>query len=357
MPSRVAAAAENALLRELAYWYHQLNAALFESALRPPTLSLEATERQLGRWTAGERTITLSRHLVETEPWGVVLEILKHEMAHQYCTEVLGVEGETAHGQTFRRICAARGIDGRATGLPSSGMDPSRERVLRRIQRLLALADSPEEHEAQAAMNAAQRLMLKHNLSTAEAGSQQSYHVSWLGNPSQRLQAYQRILAGILSEHFFVQCVWVWSYDARRGSRGRVLEVTGTASNLELATWVHDYVLGTAEGLWREHRRSRGIESNKDRRRYLSGVMVGFHETLQGQQERHREEGLVWVGDADLEAFVGARHPSIRRARAATLQVDDAWRSGRSAGRDIVLHKPVKDTGKSRGLRLPGPNR
>lgn len=357
MPGRIAAAAENALLRELAYWYHQLNASLFDSALRPPTLSFEASARQLGKWDPRQRTLTLSRALIEEHPWGVVLEVLKHEMAHQYCTEVLGVSGESPHGDTFRRVCKARGVDGRAMGLPASQADPARDKVLRRIQRLLALADSPEEHEAQAAMNAAQRLMLKHNLSIAEAGVEQSYHVTWLGEPSKRLQAYQRILAGILSEHFFVQCVWIWSYDAARGARGRVLEVTGTASNLEMATWVHAFVLGTAERLWTDHKRRRGIPGNKDRRRFLSGVMVGFHEKLQGQERKHRSEGLVWVGDADLEAYVGARHPSVRKARAASIRVDDAFGSGRSAGHDIVLHKPVAHHGRARGLRLGGPTK
>ena len=355
MPSRIAETAENALVRELMVWWRQYNAALFEDALRPPVLALEDTERQLGRWERGARTLALSRQMVAQQPWGVVLEVLKHEMVHQYCDEVLGVEDEGPHGPTFKALCARLGIDGRAVGTPVAPEDPARLRILRRIQRLLALADSPEQHEAQAAMNAAQKLMLKHNLEAAGGAHPLDYGVRWLGAPSQRLQAWQRILGGILAEHFFVRGVWVWSFDVARGARGRVLEISGTPSNLEIAAYVYDFLVRTAERLWREHKAAHGIRHNRLRRRFLSGVMVGFHEKLQGQQANNREEGLVWTGDADLEQYVRSRHTSLRRARANRIQTDGAWQHGRQAGRQIVLHKPVVDRGERRGLRITGP--
>ena len=55
--------------------------------------------------------------LVTEHPWTVVLEVLRHEMAHQYVDEVLGVHDETAHGPTFQAVCEARAIDGRAAGV------------------------------------------------------------------------------------------------------------------------------------------------------------------------------------------------------------------------------------------------
>jgi hypothetical protein len=352
---RLADTAHNALVRELASWWRQYNASLFDGSMRPPVLSLEETARQLGRWERQTRTLSLSRAMVADEPWGVVLEVLKHEMAHQYCDEVLGVVDEGPHGPTFRSICHSMGIDGRATGRPTAASDPDRARILRRIQRLLALADSPERHEAEAAMGAAQKLMLKHNLAASAAASPQSYGVRWLGRPTQRLQVQHRALAGILADHFFVRCVWVWSFDAVRQARGRVLEICGSDSNLEIASYVHGFLLETAERVWVDHKRAHGITANRDRRRFQAGVMVGFHEKLGQQAVQNRQEGLVWVGDADLEDYVGLRHPSLRRARRSTMRADAAWHHGRSAGREIVLAKPVRDQGTSRGLRLSGP--
>ena len=86
-------------------------------------------------------------------------------MAHQYVHEVLGKVDESAHGPAFRELCARLGIDAGAAGVPAAGAPSADDaRVLERIARLLALAESANVHEAQAAMNAAQRLMLKHNL-------------------------------------------------------------------------------------------------------------------------------------------------------------------------------------------------
>ena len=59
-----------------------------------------------------------------------------------------------------------------------------------------------------------------------------------------------------------------------------MLEVCGTPENLEIATYVHGFLLETADRLWARHRRENDT-GNKDRRRYLLGVMMGFEEKLE----------------------------------------------------------------------------
>ncbi len=128
-------------------------------------IELSDAASRLGRWVPDVRTIEIARRLVLEQPWGVVVEVLKHEMAHQYVHEVLGAVDESAHGPAFRDLCERLGIDASAAGMPAAaGTTDEDARVLERIARLLALAESANVNEAQAAMNAAQRLMLKHNL-------------------------------------------------------------------------------------------------------------------------------------------------------------------------------------------------
>jgi len=354
---RLSASLERALLRELGVWWAYLDATLFDGQMRPATLALGDTRRQLGRWERDTRTLVLSRRLVVEQPWGAVVEVLKHEMAHQFCDEVLGVHGEGPHGLTFRRVCAERGIDGAPTGTPTDGGAGSakRARVVARIQKLLALAESPEQHEAEAAMRAARRLLLAHNLSVAEAQVEPRYGWRQLGRPTGRVPTHERLLAGILANHFFVSCVWVQAFDVRSGKRGRQLEIAGTPENLEIAAWVRSYLLETGTRLWAAHKRERGISGNRDRRRFLQGVMVGFHEKLQAEAEACAERGLVWVGDAGLDGFVAQRHAHLRSGRRTTVTTDEAWQDGRAAGRQIVLRKPVSADPSRRGRRLPGP--
>lgn len=344
---------EAALVREVRRMWVGYNILYFHRAMKPPRFDLGDEQTRLGSWNLGTRTLTLSRRLCREQPWGVVCEVLKHEMAHQYAHEVLGARDETAHGPAFRHVCERLRIDAASKGLPADhgDVDEGRSRVVRRIQKLLALAQSPNVHEAEAAMNAARRLMLEHNLATPADGS---YRFLQIGRVSGRIAEHERLLANLLAEHFFVEVIWAPAYDVPTGKNGRVLEVCGTEGNLEMAAWVHGFLLETAERLWREHRRAQGIRGDRDRQTYLSGVMRGFGDKLAEGARQCREEGLVWVGDPGVMTYMRARYPRMRTVRFGGRTISDAWEHGHAAGREIVLHKPVTASGEARGPRLLG---
>jgi hypothetical protein len=355
VPPELSAVLEAALVRELRATFWQINDTFFKGGLRAPTLELVSTRQNLGRWIPSTRTIEISRLLVLEKPWGAVVEVLKHEMAHQYVHEVLGETEQTPHGRAFQDACARLGIDARASGVPDAPADAAEEKVVERIARLLALAESPNRHEAEAAMAAAQRLMLKYNLDAARApaGGQRDYRHVHLGKPTGRVSEHERLVAMILGKHFFVEAIWVPVYRPIEGLRGSVLEICGTRSNLAIAEYVHGFLHETAERLWRDHKTSHGIRADRDRRTYLAGVMVGFADKLARQEAQSRTEGLVWVQDGDLSRFFRRRHPYVRHVRHAGQRRTDAWAHGREAGRQIVLHRPVQSAAEARGRLLP----
>jgi hypothetical protein len=343
-----------ALLRELAETWREFNGNHFRGRLRSPAFALSEVGSRLGQWNSTTRTISIDRKLVFEKPWSVVREVLKHEIAHQFVDEVMGIRDQTAHGPAFESVCARFAIDPRATGVPAAG-DADGNPVLRRIARLLALAESPNVHEAETAMKTAQQLMLRHNIDARVAAAKEGYAFVHLGVPRRRVEAAEHVLAGLLSRHFFVEAIWVPSYLARDGRSGRVLELCGTKSNLEVACYVHGFLLETGERLWREHKRSHGIDSDKERRRFLVGVMTGFQEKLKAGVAESRREGLIWVADAGLEEFLHKRYPRRTGGTGIGVRLTEAYHQGREAGRTIVLHKPVGET-RSRG-RLLGPAR
>lgn len=354
-PSHLASALETALLRELLRTWEHYNRLHFREAMRAPSVDLADGQRALAHWRPSERRITFNRRLVAEQPWTVVLEVLRHEMAHQYVSEVLGVTDEPAHGAAFRRVCSEHGIDAGASGLPTPDGDEERSahvRVVRRIQKLLALGDSPNENEAAAAMAAAQRLMLEHNVAWAEDARHSGYGFRQLGQPRLRTPAHERILAGLLADHFFVHAIWVPAWIPERGKRGRVLEVSGTAPNLDTADYVHAFLVRTAKGLWKDWKRAHPDRMHGERGRYLLGVMLGFRDKLDAQQRHHEETGLVWVGDAGLEDFVTRRHPRLRSTRAVRFQMTPAYRHGRDEGRKIELRRGVTEDPQNRARLL-----
>jgi hypothetical protein len=224
--------------------------------------------------------------------------------------------------------------------------------MVERISRLLALAESPNRHEAEAAMGAAQRLMLRHNLEADRAHVARDYCYLHLGRPTGRVSEHERLVAMILGKHFFVDVIWIPVYRALEGRRGSVLEICGTRANTAIAEYVHGFLFEMGGRLWSEHKRSRAISSDRERRSYLAGVMTGFADKLDQQASKSRSEGLVWLRDGDLEAYFRRRHPHVRNVRYAGRRRTDAWARGREAGRSIVLHKPVAAAPTSRGKLL-----
>lgn len=337
--ARLTANLEAAALRAIANAYADVNATFFARKLRRPQIELSDSATRLGAWSRTNRRLQISRKLLVVYGWGPLVEVLKHEMAHQYVDEVLGLRGESAHGPSFRRVCEERGFDARAFGVPAAA-DAVAEPVLDRISKLLALAGSPNEHEAQAAMNAAQRLMLKHNIDEASRPDRVT-SFRHLGRPSGRISEAERILATILSEHFFVDAIWVPVWRTLEGRRGSVLEICGRLENLDMAEYVYAFLTQTASRLWSEHKRAHGIRDNQARRAFIAGVMSGFRAKLEDQAEQNVEEGLVWVGDAEVAKYFKQRHPRVRWTRHLSTRGSAAHRQGAEAGKRIVLHKGV----------------
>ncbi len=233
------------------------------------------------------------------------------------------------------------GIDAAARGVPEAGPSDAEARALERVARLLALAESPNVNEAEAAMAAAQKLMLRFNLTAAASARARSYVHRHLGQPSGRVGEAERILAMILGKHFFVECIWVSVYRPRVGKRGSVLEVCGTRENLDIAEYVHSYLLTTGERLWTLHKRAHAIRGDRDRRTFLAGVMAGFESKLSIQKKTHESEGLVWIGDRDLGEYYRRRNPYVRHVRYSGGQKNEAYGHGRDQGTRIVLRKGV----------------
>ena len=201
-------------------------------------------------------------------------------------------------------------------------------------------------------MAAAQRLMLRHNLDSDRAQGARDYRFLHLGRPTGRVSEHERLVAMILSKHFFVEVIWIPVYRALEGRRGSVLEICGTRANTAIAEYVHGFLLETGHRLWREHKRDRNISSDRERRSFLAGVMTGFADKLDRQGTKSQSEGLVWVRDGDLDAYFRRRHPYVRNVRYVGQRRTDAWARGREAGRSIVLHKPVSSPATSRGRLL-----
>lgn len=329
---------ETLALRELRSEWEQLNHSHFRRALRPPVFGITEAESVLGRWMRESRLLEFSRAFLLGRPWWEVVEVLRHEIAHQAVDELYGGEPEP-HGPRFRSLCAHLGIDARASGLPEGQGEP---RVLDRIRRLLSLAASDNPHEAEAAMNAAQRLMLEHNVEEVRERRERGYVHGVVGRPSGRSPRWRQRLEGLLMEHFFVEGVYVPAFDAARGMRGRILEIMGTEANVRMAQYVHDFVERAALSAYARYRAAGGAAGDKAKRDFLYGVVRGFDDKLRDERTSLAGTGLVYRGDPGLDDFKARRYPRLVSVARGAYAVGGSFEKGREAGRSLVLAKPVE---------------
>ncbi|MGE0710839.1 MAG: SprT-like domain-containing protein [Planctomycetota bacterium] len=357
---------ERKLLRRLADSWRDLNYRHLRSRLKPPSVQLHDAESRWGAWHPGRRLITIARRQVLAYTWESVLDTLRHEMAHQLVSEVMGDPPEPPHGAAFKDACrllqtepTARGDGGvslfRAGGPgPDATADDAR---LLRVQKLLALADdNPDEHEARVAFARASELMLRYNLDAKAAKAAAPVYVHrLLGASSGRTPHHHYSIAAILQEFFFVQCIWVDAYTVETGVRGHQLEVMGTQANVAMADYVYACLLRQSEALWEVYKRRNDVRDRRAKRQYLDGLMHGFRKQLQETSQTSAERGLIWVGDPGLDRFSRRRHPCTTTSRLDAVGASSARAAGVRDGAKMRLHKPLGGTGStSRGRLLPG---
>jgi hypothetical protein len=332
-------------------------------SMRPPLFRLQDYRGRWAAWSRERREISMSRDLVLHHSWDAVREVLLHEMAHQFADEVLFARGETPHGPLFRRACRLLRANPRASGSYAPlddriarGPEGAEDRTTRRVRKLMALAGSPNRHEAENAMAKAHALIERHNLDILEKREGRDFVSVFVGRPALRHAREEYALANLLQEFYFVQGVWVPAWVVDRGRMGRVLEISGTEQNIRLASYVHDFVRRFIESQWSAYNDGKGLNRRR-RTDYAVGVIEGFRSKLAsrgGGRLARAGRALVRLTDPLLEEYLAYRYPrTVSRRRALAGRDEKVVSDGREAGRRLVIHKGVDGQARGRGRLLP----
>lgn len=343
-------------LRQLHVEFRQL-CWLYRLPLSPPIFELSEGRSRAGSWSPGFDTLAIASWLIEEHDWDVVVEVLKHELCHQYVQQVLGRGAEAPHGPAFQEACDRLGLhpDFRSASgeiprlLRGGGGRAGEAPILARVEKLFALAGSANEHEAALAMEKANALLRKHNLERLSARQPAEYDYLILDPGKKRLSAQWRAIAAILKDFFHVKVVLVRRFEARSGESRPVVELTGARENLAVAEYVAFFLEKRLAELWARYRRQTGA-SGREKASYTLGVLKGFRARLARQEEAAAaaegqaagEGALIRAGDPGLLHYYRARYPRLRVMRAAGLMVhEDSYEAGRREGGRLILHKGV----------------
>ena len=334
----------------------------YDDQMRKPRFAIQDMKHQWGHWSGKHREIVLSRSLVLEHSWSSVRQVLKHEMAHQFAEEVLGAHNEPPHGPSFKKACYHLRADPAASGnfrlLDERVLKDSQnheDKMMVRIKKLMSLAQSRNQHEAEAAMTKAHELVGKYNMDLVRLEEDRDFVSVFLGKPLLRRFREEHRLASLLLDFYYVYGIWVSTYVMEKGKMGRVLEISGTEKNVQIANYVYDFVNHFIESQWREYNRDRKL--NRYRRTdFALGVLEGFEQKLRHQSEQSASAtgyGVIRVEDPLLKKYASYRYPHIFTNRGKPLRYDAKVRKdGEEVGKKLVISRGIHHKGQNDGLML-----
>jgi len=336
--------------------------------LMPPLLRLADLTRTWGQWSAEHREIVISRRLTHHHPWDAVREVLHHEMAHQLATLLLDGGIEQPHGPCFHQACRLLKANPRASDnypplderVTQSLPRNSRDRLMVRIRKLLALAASPHPKEAQAAMLKARELTDKYNVAQMEMERPAGYLSVFLGQPALRHTRDSYHLSHLITSHYWVAGLWIPAYVVAKGKMGRVLEISGSRTNVQSAAYVHDYIRHYIQAQWRSYRQNRRLNQHR-RVDFAVGVIEGFQGKLDEDRRAKTPGGfpgdaLTTCADPNLAAYMARRYPRTRAIHRQPRQTDArVLADGLETGRRLVIAQGIETRRRDSFKALPAP--
>lgn len=349
----------------------------YRLTLKPPIFELSDSATILGSWNTRHRLLSISSHLIRRCPWSISLQVLKHEMAHQISVDCFS-KNDGRHGAVFQQACTMVGLSGpfcraaadcsglpaqeAADVLPRTGQG---RKILARVEKLLALAASDNEHEAALAMQRAGELLVRHNLTILKQGNSAYDHRS-LNTGCRRMPGHFREICSLLQDFFLVRVICASTYEPMRDVEVRTIELFGRPENVAVAEHCYFFLTEKMHALWRENKQRFVGGGLRARNSYFHGLLTGFRQKLTKSANRADEKTgcrqragsfarLIVLGDKGLEEFVGVAFPRLRKGRSRKIILQgDAYRQAVATGRSLVLHRVVAGEASHGGVLGPG---
>ena len=355
--------------------------------LRPIGITLFDSETHWGEFDNLTRTISISRKLINEHPWHHVVGVFRHEMAHQFVAEHAPARfnHDRPHSEIFKEACkrlgvpdqfAKAGLNLQTCGIDwrSEPRDSATERILDKVKKLLALANSSNEHESLLAMERVRELYAKYNLEIIGETNEKSFVHLVITHGKKRMPATEQRAVSILVEHFFVKVISTHQFDPKTGDHVHAIELIGARENVLMAEYVYHFLLNQADFLLQQAVDGGLRLVRSERSSYRLGVLDGFAKKLKSAERSSpgfdskvsQSAALTVVGQAlakfregtDIDDYLSDIYPRLGVRRGSATEIHShAFAAGHAAGRSITLNKPIASEMGNRGQQISGGRR
>lgn len=269
--------------------------------------------------------------------------IIRHELAH-YLTFIRYGNGLLPHGQEFKAQCEnlnwGQEVYAATTCLDDGEIssDIEESSVLRKVQKLMALATSSNPHEAELAMIKSQQLLLKHNIDANYIGDEDVEKIFLKRILKQKKEtAKMRAIAKIL-ETFFVNTVY-------SRSEGHIyLEIIGSAVNVEIAEYVANFLELELEKQWtRAQKDFYGLKGMVAKNSFFLGIAKGYCNKIHALKKEYSQDvsNALMVIEKKLIEARSMVYPRLRMSKSSGGHCPNSSKLGELIGKRLNINPGI----------------
>jgi hypothetical protein len=265
--------------------------------------------------------------------------IIRHELAH-YMTFINCGKYIQPHGPEFRAFCDRMNWGEevfRATVCLEGGQNvaPAEESaIFRKIQKLLALATSSNQHESEQAMIKSQQLLLKYNVDAKSIDNEEKMFLKRILKQTKK-DAKMSAIAKIL-ETFFVTTVY------HRGGEFIYLEILGTAVNIDIAAYVADVLQGEMDRLWQLAQQKGRLRGTVAKNSFFFGLAKGYCDKIEAlQRGSATTSNALMVIEKKLAEAKAMAYPRLSFSKSRRGHCAASSALGEHMGKQLNIHAGI----------------
>ena len=241
----------------------------------------------------------------------------------------------------------------------ADSLDERQKGVLRKIDRLFALAESSNLAESTLAMEKAQNLLTEFNIERTSSPDFNSRDVSSIVKLTLYLNykthtSLDRAIVVLLQEFYFVKPVYSYYWSLDHLEYYASVDLIGEKQNVLMAEYVFDFLVHKVDRLWEEAHKG-GIKSSH-RLSYQVGILNGFHKKMasiekerrQGASSTNQLNGLIALTKDKIDAYLNNLYPSLKSSTTRQKSWDaESFNQGASEGAKLQIQRPIENASAS----------
>ena len=330
---RVKGEVRQIMAREMGLQYKRIRFAFGHSTVPLHLVCFEGP--QLGYFGHRYYQIGVHKSLMYQAKIQVLHNLLRHELAHLITFLRFGPE-VAAHGKEFREVCQhygwGREVWSSEVELPKANEQYRKEeKVITKVKKLLALAESDNVHEAQMATLKANQLLIHHNLENLNQEAEEEFYVRPI-LAGKRATSKHHAIADIL-RCFYVHPVFNY------GGGEMSLEVTGTRENVLIADYVAQFLWRELERLYRQS----GLKGVSKKASFMRGVSKGYLQKQNGHQKSLQNHQALVAIENQLQRGVQRIYGRLRGHAVMSSTDPTAYQLGKLSGKKLNIHQGVEN--------------